>query len=122
MWEKRFRILMWLGVPAAFGLAIVLGNFISGLMDRVPSTAFTIVGVLLVAPGLIYLYLLTFWHWKSRYRGHHSDLWGALLCLETTGWFKLVYLFRHMLPDMRARGRYMRTSTGEMPTLPPDTL
>jgi hypothetical protein len=26
--------------------------------------------------------------------------------LEASGWFKLVYFFRHILPDMRRRGRY----------------
>jgi hypothetical protein len=62
--------------------------------------------VLLISPALIYIYVLTIWHWKDRYRGRHSDLWGALLLIETSGWFKLVYLFRHMLPDMKNKGRY----------------
>ena len=122
MWQKRFRILVWLAWPAAFGLSIVLGTLIGGWMNREPSVPLMIVGVFLVVPGTVYLYILTFWHWKSRYRGHHSDLWGVLLCLETSGWFKVVYLFRHMIPDMRGRGRYARTSTGELPVLPPDTL
>jgi hypothetical protein len=50
------------------------------------------------------------WHWKDRYRGRHSDLWGALLLIETTGWFKLVYLVRHLIPDIRNTGRYRHFS------------
>lgn len=60
-----------------------------------------------VCPCLIYGYVLTILHWKARYRGSHNDLWGVLLVLEASGWFKLVYLFRHLLPDMYGRGRYV---------------
>ena len=65
-----------------------------------------LIGVLLFLPGVIYLNLVTIWHWKTRYRGNHSDLWGGLILLETSGWFKLVYLFRHIIPDARGKGRY----------------
>src|ERR1035437_3082657 len=57
--------------------------------------------VLVALPCLIYGYVLTILHWKARYRGSHSDLWGVLLLLEASGGFKLVYLFRHLLPDMK---------------------
>jgi len=69
------------------------------------------IGIALMVPVFIYLYLIPIWHWKSRYRGDHSLLWGAMLILETSGWFKIVYWFRHVLPDIRARGRYFRRST-----------
>jgi hypothetical protein len=59
-----------------------------------------------VAPAIIYTYVVIIWHWKNRYRGKHSDLWGVLLVVETSGWCKIVYLFRHLIPDMRRRGRY----------------
>jgi len=62
--------------------------------------------MLLFVPGAGYLLLVTIWHWKERYRGRHSDLWGGLILLETTGWFKLIYLFRHIIPDARGTGRY----------------
>ncbi len=55
---------------------------------------------------MICLPFFTIWHWKGRYIGEHSDLWGGLLLVETSGWMKLVYLFRHMLPDLRREGRY----------------
>jgi len=68
--------------------------------------ALVLTGMVLFVPGAIYLLLVTMWHWKERYRGKHSDLWGGLILLETTGWFKLVYLFRHIIPDARSTGRY----------------
>jgi hypothetical protein len=119
MWEKRVRILMWLAIPAFVGYALILGTFASALMERSPSVGLAMLALLLLLPGGLYLSLVTIWHWKSRYRGQHSDLWGALLFFETTGWFKLVYLFRHLIPDMRGRGRYVRTSTGDLPIPPP---
>jgi hypothetical protein len=119
MWEKRFRTLIWLGIPALCGLAVLLGMMVSTFEDRTPSVAIAVVGALLFIPGAVYLNLLVFWHWKARYQGHHSDLWGALLILETSGWFKLVYLFRHLIPDMRGSGRYVRTLAGDLPQPPP---
>ena len=65
-----------------------------------------VLAVFSLLPCFIYAYVLTILHWKSRYRGTHSDLWGVLLLLETSGWFKLIYIFRHIRPDMRGRGRY----------------
>ena len=59
-----------------------------------------------LGPGAVNLCLVTIWHWKERYRGKHSDLWGGLILIETTGWFKLVYLFRYIIPDARGTGRY----------------
>lgn len=68
--------------------------------------ALALTGIVLFIPGAAYLLLVTIWHWKERYRGKHSDLWGGLILLETTGWFKIVYLFRHIIPDARGTGRY----------------
>ena len=73
-----------------------------------------IFGILLVLPALVYTTVVIIWHWKDRYRGKHSDLWGALILIETSGWMKIVYLFRHLIPDMRHTGPY--TS----PLNPPD--
>jgi hypothetical protein len=70
-------------------------------------------GVLLIMPAFIYTYVVILWHWKDRYRGKHSDLWGALILIETSGWFKIVYLFRHLIPDMRHSGRYRIPNSGE---------
>ena len=65
-----------------------------------------VTGMLVALPCLIYCYVLTLLHWKSRYRGRHSDLWGVLLLVEASSWCKVIYLFRHMIPDMKGRGRY----------------
>jgi len=61
---------------------------------------------MLIIPGFVYVYVIVIWHWKDRYRGEHSDLWGALILIETSGWMKLVYIFRHIVPDMYHTGRY----------------
>ena len=66
-------------------------------------------------PAFLYTYVVVIWHWKDRYRGKHSDLWGAVILLETSGWLKLVYLFRHLIPDMRHSGRYADSSPLEQP-------
>ena len=69
-----------------------------------------IFAVLLFFPAFIYTYVIIIWHWKDRYRGNHSALWGALILIETSGWMKLIYLFRHLIPDMRQTGRYTASS------------
>jgi hypothetical protein len=96
-----FVIFSWLLLPgiAMFGIALL------GPTDW-PYALVAIAGFLLMTPFVIHAHLLVIWHWKSRYHGEHSKLWGALLIFETTGWFKLVYLFRHVLADRRNRGRY----------------
>jgi hypothetical protein len=60
----------------------------------------------LIIPFIFYINFLTIWHWKRRYRGEKSELWGAILLIETSGWFKIVYWFRHILPDWNGSGRY----------------
>jgi hypothetical protein len=39
---------------------------------------------------------------------------SSLLVFEASGWFKLVYLFRHILPDWRGKGRYSRAPTSSL--------
>lgn len=102
-WNKRFanlRLLGWLVVAA---LPFMIGAFLTSNGVQVFCGA---AGALLALPGLIYFYVLSILHWKDRYRGRHSDLWGVIILIETSGWMKLVYLFRHMIPDMRHTGRY----------------
>ncbi len=103
LWQLRFRWLQRLGIAALLGLAILLPCI---FMERMAPLALVLTGMVLFVPGAIYLLLVTMWHWKERYRGKHSDLWGGLILLETTGWFKIVYLFRHIIPDARGTGRY----------------
>jgi hypothetical protein len=61
---------------------------------------------ILIFPFILYLNIFTIWHWKRLYRGERSELWGAVLLIETSGWFKIIYWFRHILPDWRGSGRY----------------
>lgn len=103
VWKKRFERLFWLGLVSLFGLAIFVPLFFVG---GTPPLWLALIGMLLVLPFGVYLTVVTMWHWKARYRGKNSDLWGVLIVLETTSWFKLVYLFRHIVPDARGKGRY----------------
>ena len=70
-----------------------------------------VAAVVFFLPAFVYVYLMVIWHWKDRYRGKHSDLWGALILVEASGWMKLVYLLRHIVPDMGHRGRYLTSAT-----------
>jgi len=91
-------------------------------MERTARLPLVLTGVALFVPGAIYLLLVTMWHWKERYRGKHGDLWGGLILLETTGWFKLVYLFRHIIPDARGTGRYAASNEGPIQGTDPAAL
>ena len=86
LWQSRFRALLWLGIISLFGLAILVP---STFTHEMPPTPLLLTGLLLFVPGAIYSTTVTIWHWKSRYRGKHSDLWGALMLLEVSGWFRL---------------------------------
>jgi hypothetical protein len=102
-WKKRFeriRILGWIalaGLPF-FVIALVTSEFLQIFS--------AVAAVLLILPAFVYTYVIVIWHWKDRYRGKHSDLWGALILIETSGWMKIVYIFRHIVPDMCHSGRY----------------
>jgi len=71
---------------------------------------FGILAIMLALPSGVYLYVIVILHWKDRYRGRHSDLWGVLILIETSGWLKIVYFFRHILPDMSHSGRYLNST------------
>lgn len=98
----KFSLLRKLGYTAAFGAVLLAFGAIADIK------ALIVIGVIAIIPGFIFLYVLTFLHWKERYIGSKSTLWGALLAVETSGWFKIVYLFRHIIPDIRKSGRYSR--------------
>jgi hypothetical protein len=105
---ERVRFLKRLGLVALTGLVVLLGS--ATLDEGSAQNALIVIGILGIVPAFGYLVLLTAWHWKGRYRGTHSDLWGGILLLETSGWFKLVYLFRHIVPDAHGTGRYQRAA------------
>jgi hypothetical protein len=102
-WRKRFERIRLLGWLALAGLPFAL---VACFTSESTQKICTIVACLLIIPVLVYLYVIVIWHWKNRYRGKHSDLWGALILLETSGWMKIVYFFRHIVPDMYGTGRY----------------
>jgi hypothetical protein len=105
--RERVEFLKHLGVLALGGLAVLLLALVlpdgSGMQ-----VAAAVIGGLAIVPVVFYFQVLTMWHWKGRYRGEHSELWGALLLIETSGWFKIVSFLRHILPDARGTGRYRR--------------
>jgi hypothetical protein len=114
---KTLHHLLWLAFAGAIIFSLSLGL-------QTNWRAFwpgVVLGILLLAPLLFYLVILTIWHWKERYIGDHSNLWGALLLIETSGWFKIVYWFRHILPDWRGTGRYRRSNpeAANAPLAPP---
>jgi hypothetical protein len=102
-WETRFNRIRLFGWLALAGLPFIAA---SGLTSHFMRVSGAVAAILLIAPGFIYIYVVVILHWKDRYRGKHSDLWGVLILVETSGWMKLVYLFRHIIPDMRRTGRY----------------
>lgn len=102
LFANKFRILVRLAKFALLAIPLLL---IAAILRSGP---LAIVGALAVLPCFGFAYVLTLLHWKSRYRGRHSDFWGVLLLIEASGWFKLVYFFRHICPDMKGCGRYAR--------------
>ena len=105
---NKFRMLGRLAKVALLAVPFVAAAAASALLPGPPALPELCLFLALATACLclIYGYVLTILHWKGRYRGSHSDLWGVVLLLEASGWFKLVYLFRHLLPDMYGRGRY----------------
>jgi len=105
-YEKRFKILTNLFYAALISLPFLgLGFWLFNVEDKI-GVIFRIIGLVLFIPWFIYAYVLCILHWKERYVGNHSTLWGILLLVETSGWFKIIYLLRHILADIRSSGRY----------------
>ena len=102
--EERFAMTKKLGLAALIGVAAVAIGF--GIREELPKYMTIFTGFMITIPFFIHETVFTIWHWKRRYRGEHSDLWGAILVIETSGWFKIIYWFRHILPDWRGTGRY----------------
>ncbi len=108
-WEirfKRIRFFGWLALASLpfLVLAVCTEGFIQILC--------VIMAMILIVPAFIYIYVVVILHWKDRYRGQHSDLWGVIIMIETSGWMKLVYIFRHIVPDMNRTGRYRTQNSG----------
>ena len=98
LWLKRFAI-------AGFaGLAVIC----VGVVAELPAIA--AIGIITVVPLIFWLAFIPVLHWKDRYIGGRSGVWGGFLAFETSGWSKLFYWFRHVLPDWRRAGRYKDAS------------
>ena len=90
---KRFFIMAILGI----------GFLVLAEMLEIKSIAW---GGVLIVPLIYWLVMVPILHWKERYKGTKSTLWGALLVIETSGWSKIVYWFVHVLPDWNQTGNY----------------
>ena len=97
--ESKWRYLKRFSIMAGIGL-------LSIVLFAITKFQFWGVGILLIIPLMFWLVLVPLLHWKDRYIGEKSTLWGALILIETSGWFKIIYWFRHILPDWNKRGRY----------------
>lgn len=98
--ERRMK---FLAGPALAGVVCV----VAGYLAPSPVRPLWMLGVVLIVPLFVYAFiLLPVWHWKDRYRGDHSHLWGAMLMIQLSGVGQLVYWLRHILPDWTTRGRY----------------
>jgi ABC-type dipeptide/oligopeptide/nickel transport system permease subunit len=89
-----------------FFLAAILGSILAYLGNMKEISSITVVGVILIIPFLLWLVLIPVFHWKDRYVGKSSGVWGFLLVFETTSWSKIIYWFKHVIPDWRKSGRY----------------
>ncbi|MGD0647378.1 MAG: hypothetical protein ABR971_05240 [Acidobacteriaceae bacterium] len=101
-WPRRFELIRGFGWLMLVSVAFFLVAMILPEEQRKWPEVF---GVLFLLPLFLYTYVVVIWHWKERYQGKHSDLWGALLLIETSGWLKVIYLFRHIFPDMKRTPR-----------------
>ncbi len=95
----KWRYMKRFALMGAIGIGFLV------LADTLHMEIFAL-GVILIVPLIFWLVMVPLLHWKDRYVGTRSTLWGALLLIETSGWFKIAYWFRHVIPDWRKLGRY----------------
>ncbi len=102
---NKYRILVRLAILA---IAAVPALAAAAAFNDSPALSQTslIIAAFCGLPCVLYGYILTILHWKSRYQGENSDLWGILLIIQSSGLFQLIYFIRHVLPDMRGQGSY----------------
>ncbi|MBB6092911.1 ABC-type transport system involved in cytochrome bd biosynthesis fused ATPase/permease subunit [Povalibacter uvarum] len=98
--EAKWRYLRRFGPLAIAGLVVAVIGF------AISAQWLVAIGFLLTVPWFLWVVLIPIYHWKDRYIGERTTLWGALLVIETSGWMKIVYWFRHVLPDRKRAGRY----------------
>ncbi|MFY9855348.1 MAG: hypothetical protein WAK26_15865, partial [Terracidiphilus sp.] len=84
-WEKRFERIRLFGWLALAGLPFLIAIYFASDYFQIFCA---VAAFVLILPAFIYIYVIVIWHWKNRYRGEHSDLWGAIILIETSGWMK----------------------------------
>lgn len=89
-----------------FGQFAIVGLVAAIIGILIDQKWLTLIGVIAIIPWFVWVVLIPIYHWKDRYVGERTNLWGALLVIETSGWLKIVYWFRHVLPDRNRTGRY----------------
>jgi hypothetical protein len=104
--EAKISMTKKLGWTALVGLVPFVILFLVPDDSTLAKGILAFLAIIMIIPFILYLNILTIWHWKRRYRGEKSDLWGVVLLIETSGSFKIIYWFRHILPDFRGSGRY----------------
>jgi hypothetical protein len=110
-WEERFKNIRQFGKLGLGGLILAS---VSVVVPDDFRPFFAVFGFFLILPAFAYLYVMVILHWKARYRGKRSDLWGVLILVEAAGCLKVVYLFRHIVPDLCGRGRYRHSPVDPM--------
>lgn len=98
MWLKRFFL------ASAIGLAGLIIGFVQP--HEIVRGFLTGVFILPLIPLIFMLCFIPILHWKDRYIGSKSNLWGFFLVFETSGWSKIFYWFMHILPDKNKTGAY----------------
>lgn len=98
--ESKFRLLkkfFYLGLAGVVGLIVCLST---GLEN------FVVIPIFMLVPLIFWLAFIPVLHWKDRYKGSHTNVWGCFLVFETSGWSKILYWFMHVLPDRNRSGQY----------------
>lgn len=102
--EEWFRP-KWLWLKR-FALAAGAGVLVAAIAFAIDLVALAMIGGLLLVPLIFWLAFIPILHWKERYIGGTSSVWGAFLVFETSSWSKLFYWFVHVLPDWKRSGQY----------------
>jgi hypothetical protein len=81
--EDRITMTKKYGLAAVAGLALIAFGFI--FKEDFKMLPLIFIGILMLFLFFIHETVFTVWHWKRRYRGEHSDPWGAIFVIETLG-------------------------------------
>ena len=97
-WLKKSFIAFLIGIPFLI-VGLLIQNDWAMTLLMIPF----FIGFVWLLAALCFIPII---HWKDRYAGQKSNLWGFFLVFETSGWSKILYWFMHVLPDKKAQGPY----------------